>query len=152
METIVPGIIGRVKTGTIAPRGMIKGTKKPSKKQIRFIALLKEGNSPKKAAELAGYSQSVVETGVSKLLKNVNYDELRLALKPNSIVANHMAIGVAMRQMEYGDARQQGWGAKLALDNAKIHLADDKSPTSITFNFQTIAENVQVNVDKGGDK
>jgi hypothetical protein len=60
-----------------------------------------------------------------------------------------MALGVAMNQMEHGDARTKGYGAKLALDNAKIHLAEDKSPTNITFSFQTIqGENVQVNVDK----
>ena len=53
------------------------------------------------------------------------------------------------RMMEFGDIKTQSFGAKLALDNAKLHLADDKSPTSITFSFQTIqAENVQVNVGK----
>ena len=149
MKTIVPGILLKQKKNLPARR-----RKKPTNviylKRHRLESYLKEGYSRNKAMELAGYSEKTIRNAANSIMKNVNWDEVRLALKSRSIHANHMAIDVAMRQMEHGDAKQQGYGAKLALDNAKIHLAEDKTPTNITFNFQTIkGENVQVNV---GDK
>lgn len=147
MDTIVPGVVLKENKAQ-PPRKMKEIKKRRGRKIVKFESYLSEGYSPKKSMELAGYSPLMCTTKVAATLRLVNYDTLRLALKPHAVLLNHQANGVMQRMMEHGvDIKQQAYGAKLALDNAKIHLADDKSPTSITFSFQTIqAENVQVNV------
>ena len=147
METIVPGILLKDNHNKGQKRKKAKSVT-ISKKRATLENYLSEGYGPKKAMELAGYSPKTIMGDSARVLRSVNWDAVRLRLKDRSIHANHMAIAVAMRQMQHGDAKQQGWGAKLALDNAKIHLADDKSPTNITFSFQTIGEKVQINVGK----
>lgn len=148
MNTIVPGILLKDKKN-IPSRKIKSNEGRVYKKRDVLENLIIEGYSEDKAMELAGYSEKNIQRNRSVILGGVNYDRLRLALKPGVIVINHMAIKVAKKQMEEKDIRVQAYGAKIAVDMGKLHLADDKSPTSITFSFQTIqAENVQVNVGK----
>ena len=116
-----------------------KSHKKVEMKQM-LNAYLKEGYSVKKSMELAGYSPSTIETQAKRTVaNNIDVDELHRTLKGRSLYANHLALDVAEEMMDpKKEDKTRSYGAKLALDNAKIHLGKDQTPPNITFRFTAI--------------
>ena len=99
-------------------------------KQTALIEYLKGGYAPKKAMELAGYSESTIEHSQAKILRNIDTDALLGALKVKSIWACHQAYAVVQDAINPdNDIKTRTYGAKLAFDAAKVFLSQDKAPT-----------------------
>ena len=125
----------------------MKKTKEPELKPLtkvekrqKLIGYLKEGYSVQKAMELAGYSETTIRTKLRRTVgRNVDVNALHSTSKGRSLYVNHLALDVAEDMMDTKkDDKTRSYGAKLALDNAKIHLGQDRTPLSTTYKFTQI--------------
>ena len=148
MESIAPGVALKA-SAHVKPRSKHGKRRKLTERQEKVRELIVAGCEPKVAMREAGYAESTVVYGRNVLLKSINYDALISAIKPRSILINHKALSVIEDMLEdQQDVKRQSYGAKLAIDNARIHLQEEKASPSITFSFTTIDAR-QVKLDKG---
>jgi len=149
MESIAPGVAIRERHPKIPTRPYRRIKKRFTEKQENLRKLVTAGCDPTTAMRQVGYSDKTIIGGRKVILESINYDALISAIKPRSILVNHKALSVIEDMLEdQQDVKRQSYGAKLAIDNARIHLQEEKASPSITFSFTTIDAR-QVKLDKG---
>jgi hypothetical protein len=112
-------------------------------------ARVREGFSIKKALELAGYSQSTINSNWKDYLIKLDLPELLRGLKHGSALLNYKAIKVLGEEMDKENSRERIRAADVAVKMGKLHLGQDEAPPRIVFQFQTIDKQLVIEGDGG---
>jgi hypothetical protein len=99
--------------------------------------LIQEEYAPRKAAELAGYSELRIKGNMKRILENIRVNEIIPHLRTLTAVGNFRTITAADEMPKSDNPKWRAYGAKIITHNAKIHLTKQDTSTQISFSFQT---------------
>lgn len=117
--------------------------------QEKAYNLLLSENTAKVVMRLAGYKESYVQCNWKRWLENINPDEIRKRLRSKTALFSDTVINKAFEWMEKDDPRWGSVVAKIHGDVTRTHL-EDKAPTALVFNFQTV-QKVEDKAQNDGD-
>jgi len=147
MKPVIPGLMMREKKA-VKGRKIKKEEKKLTPRMVKTKELIKEGYSIKKALELAGYSQSTINSRYRQYLEKLDLPELLRGLKHGSAILNYKVIRVLDEEMDKENSRERIRAADVAVKMGKLHLGKDEAPPKIVFHFQTIDKQLVIDADK----
>ena len=137
MKETVPNLILKEKKA-MKRRKIKKGEKRQTPRMEKTKELIKEGFSIKKALELAGYSQSTINSRYRQYLERLDLPELLRGLKQGSALLNYKAMKVLDEEMDKENSRERIRAADVAVKMGKLHLGEDKAPPRIVVQLQSI--------------
>ncbi|NIS59892.1 MAG: hypothetical protein GTO13_04045, partial [Proteobacteria bacterium] len=121
MKTLVPGVILKEKKA-MKRRTKNKGEKRLTSRMDTTRELVKEGDSIRKALELAGYVQSTVNSRYRQYIEKPDLPELLRGLKHGSAILNYKAIKVLDEEKDKENASERIRAADVAVKMGKLHL------------------------------
>ena len=151
MRTIVPSVMFKEKKA-MKRRNTNKREKRLTPRMEKTKELVKEGYSIKKALELAGYSQSTINSRYRQYLERLDLPELLRGLKHGSAILNYKALKVLGEEMDKENSRELIRAADVAVKMGKLHLGQDEPPPKIVFRFQTFKKRLVIEANKRYDE
>jgi len=118
--------------------------------QAKLNAYVQEGYSLKKAAELAGYSKSYIQSWLKQIRKYVNWDEIDSVILERERLLKLKATDTAMDDIGGNDDKRHDTAMKYA-GTVRRATAGDQGMHAPIFLLQTI-QGETINVGSVGDK
>jgi hypothetical protein len=149
MKEVIPKVMLRERKSR--KRRIKKRRNRRTPRMERTKDLIKEGYSVKKAMELAGYSESTINSSWKDYLIRLDLPELLRGLKHGSAILNYKAIKVLDEEMDKEDSRERIRAADVSVKMGKLHLGEDKAPPRIVIHLQTIDKQLVIE-GAGGER